>query len=106
MPVEVARLWQGKSLERMGKALKEASRISEATGHIDSCLLNNLAALITASSLGMDQGEAVSTTILYNLARVYEDQGEELLAKDAYDKLVSRHPEYVDGRYLTFSLIR
>ncbi|KAG6831581.1 hypothetical protein H0H87_004800 [Tephrocybe sp. NHM501043] len=116
MHVEIARLWQGENLERMGKSLKEALRISVGTSRSDSRLLNNLAALqhleqhypearslyeqalIIASSLGTDQGEAMSTTILYNLARVYEEQGEETLARDAYEKLISRHPEYVDAK--------
>lgn len=115
MHAEIARLWQGENLERTGKALREALRISEATGRVDPRLLNNLGALhhfeehlpearslyekalTSASAMGSDGGEAMSTTILYNLARVYEDQGDESLAKDAYDKLISRHPEYVDG---------
>ncbi|KNZ74931.1 Tetratricopeptide repeat protein 1 [Termitomyces sp. J132] len=116
MHLEIARLWQGESMERMGKALREAFRINETTGQIDSRLLNNLAALqhieghfpearalhekalTIALGLTTDQGEAMSTTILYNLARVYEEQGEETLAKDAYEKLVTRHPEYVDAK--------
>ncbi|KAG6902757.1 hypothetical protein C0995_011905 [Termitomyces sp. Mi166 len=115
MHLEIARLSQGESLERMGKATREAFRINETIGQIDSRLLNNLAALqqmeghfpearalyeralTIALGLMTDQGEAMSTTILYNLARVYEEQGEETLAKDAYEKLVTRHPEYVDG---------
>jgi RNA polymerase-associated protein CTR9 len=115
MHIEIARLWQTESLERTGKALQEAHRIGEASGKVDPRLLNNLGvlnqleqrfsdarlfyekALISASS-GSDPSDNISTTILYNLARVYEDQGEESLAKDAYDKLISRHPEYVDGR--------
>ena len=115
MHAEIARLWQLESLDRMEKALKEALRISEATDEVDPRLLNNIGALhhmegdflmarssyekalISASGLGTEDGENVSTSILYNLARVYEDQGEEVLAKDAYDKLISRHPEYIDG---------
>ena len=117
MHAEIARLWQEESLDRMGKALKEALRISEAAGKVDPCLTNNIGALhhleadftvaralyekalTSATSLGIEVGEGISTSILYNLARVYEDQGEESLARDAYDKLVSRHPEYVDGVY-------
>ncbi|KAG6899837.1 hypothetical protein C0993_006355 [Termitomyces sp. T159_Od127] len=116
MHLEIARLWQGESFERMGKALREAFRINETIERVDSRLLNNLAALqqmeghfpearalyeralTIALSLVTDQGEAMSTTILYNLARVYEEQGEETLAKDAYEKLVTRHPEYVDAK--------
>lgn len=115
MYAEIARLWQGESLDRMGKALREALRISDETGTVDPRLLNNLGALqhldgnlaaartmyenalTSASALGPDIGEGLSTSILYNLARVYEDDGEDVLAKDAYDKLLSRHPEYVDG---------
>ncbi|KAJ3576752.1 hypothetical protein NP233_g216 [Leucocoprinus birnbaumii] len=116
MHAEIARLWQGENIDRMGKALKEALRISESTGKVDPRLLNNLGvlqhlegslpsarnmyetALTTAAGLSMDISEAMSTSILYNLARVYEDQGEEGLAKEAYEKLLSRHPEYVDAK--------
>ncbi|KAG1889868.1 hypothetical protein F4604DRAFT_1707232 [Suillus subluteus] len=75
--------------------------------HIDPRLLNNMGALqhmegnlaesralyedslTKAASLGPDVGEGMSTSMLYNLARVYED---------AYDKLLARHPEYVDAK--------
>ena len=115
MHIEVARLWQGENLERMGRALKEALRVSQASGETNPRLVNNVAvlnhlegnlsdaramyesALTSVTTLPVDNAEALSTTILYNLARVYEDQGEETFAKDAYDKLLSRHPEYVDG---------
>jgi RNA polymerase-associated protein CTR9 len=118
---EIAQLWQGENLERGGRALREAVRISEATGSVvDPRLLNNLgvvahfderhaearsfyeSALISASGLGTAAGEAMATSVLYNLARVYEDQGEESLAKEAYEKLLTRHPEYVDGAFLHF----
>ena len=115
MHAEIARLWQAESLDRTGKALKEALRISETMDEVDPRLLNNIGtlhhlegdlstarslyekSLISASGLGTEDREGISTSILYNLARVYEDQGEDALAKDAYDKLISRHPEYVDG---------
>ena len=115
MHAEIARLWQGENLDRMGKALKEALRISEGTGRVNPRLLNNLgvlqhlennvnearslyeSALTNAASLDPSIGEGLSTTMLYNLARVYEDIGEDTLAKEAYSKLLSRHPEYVDG---------
>jgi RNA polymerase-associated protein CTR9 len=123
MHAEVARLWQGENLDRTGKALKEALRISETTGQVDPRLLNNLgtlqhfdgnfiearrlyeSALTSAAGLGPEAGEGISTSILYNLARVYEDEGDADLAKDAYDKLLSRHPEYVDGTSLYYHLI-
>jgi RNA polymerase-associated protein CTR9 len=120
MHIEIARLWQGESLDRMGKALKEALRISEGSGEPDPRLMNNLgalyhlegnfsearslyeSALIRTSKLSSDVSEAMSTSMLYNLARVYEDEGEGSLAKDAYEKLLSRHPEYVDGKEIIF----
>lgn len=115
MHTEVARLWQSDSTDRMRKAYQDAVDISEASGKQDSRLLNNLAvlkqlagdaadaramyeqALTQISSLEPDRSEHLSTTILYNLARIYEDQGDEEMAKEAYDKLLARHPEYVDG---------
>lgn len=115
MYAQISQLWQGESLDRMGRALKEALRISEAGDNVDPRLLNNLGALYhidgklaesrelyeraltSAAGLGPETGESMSTSMLYNLARVYEDGGEEEMAKDAYEKLLSRHPEYADG---------
>ncbi|KAF9232678.1 hypothetical protein BU15DRAFT_80981 [Melanogaster broomeanus] len=116
MHVEIARLWQEENVERTTKALRDALRVSAASGHADPRLLNNLGALhqlegnlgearamyeealTKAAMLSADDGEAMSTSILYNLARVYEDSGENAMAKEAYDKLLSRHPEYVDAK--------
>ncbi|KAG1763429.1 hypothetical protein EV702DRAFT_1157860 [Suillus placidus] len=33
----------------------------------------------------------MSTSMLYNLARVYKDGGDVAMAKEAYDKLLARH---------------
>ena len=117
MHAEIARLWQGENLDRTGKALQEALRVSQASGQTDPRLINNIGvlqhlernfseartmyerALTGATSLSFDVAEGLSTTVLYNLARVYEDEGEDDLAKDAYEKLLSRHPEYVDGMH-------
>ncbi|KAK1229557.1 protein required for normal CLN1 and CLN2 G1 cyclin expression [Marasmius sp. AFHP31] len=116
MYVEIAKLWQSESLERTTKALKEALRIGEASGSIEPRILNNLGALhhleeryadarvmyekalTTVSSMTSENAESMSTSILYNLARVYEDQEDDALAKEAYDKLLSRHPEYNDAK--------
>ncbi|KAF8637305.1 hypothetical protein AX16_010835 [Volvariella volvacea WC 439] len=116
MHAEISKLWHGESLDRVAKALREALRISQASGNADPRLLNNLGALqqldghfkeaqalyedalTTASAQGAQIGEGMSTSILYNLSRVYEEQGQEALAKDAYEKLVSKHPEYVDAK--------
>lgn len=119
--VEIASLWQSEHADRAGKALKEAVRISRTPAASSAIprpkLLNNLAvvhhlegafadaralyeeALPIALADPSDESEASSVTILYNLARVYEDVGEQGMAKDAYNKLLSRHPEYTDGSY-------
>ncbi|CCL99651.1 uncharacterized protein FIBRA_01671 [Fibroporia radiculosa] len=114
--IEMARLWQGENLERMERALKEASRVCEASGKTDPRLLNNLAvlqylegnleaartmyetAITQVTTLDSHIVEGLSTTMLYNLARTYEEQGEETMAKEAYEKLLDRHPEYVDAK--------
>ncbi|KAF6763213.1 RNA polymerase II-associated protein [Ephemerocybe angulata] len=127
MHIEIARLWQGENIERVSKAYKDALRISEgvseASGGVDPRLINNIgalahleghlaeatalyeAALTKAADINFIQKaglqsnvEAMSTSMLYNLARVYEDKGEVDLAKGAYDKLLSRHPEYIDAK--------
>ena len=114
MHIEFARLLQSENLDRTGKIFHEAVRISEETGRVDPRLLNNLGvvshlesrfgearimyenALVGASTLGAG-AEAMSTSVLYNLARVYEDLNDEAKAIEAYEKLLERHPEYVDG---------
>ncbi|TCD66299.1 hypothetical protein EIP91_001545 [Steccherinum ochraceum] len=114
--IEMARLWQGENSDKVERALTEALRISEAGGKPDPRLVNNLGALkhldgkldqaramyetaIThASMMEGGKGEGMSTSILYNLARVYEDEGNETMAREAYDKLLTRHPEYVDAK--------
>ena len=122
MHIEVARLWQNEDLDRTGKVLREALKISSTRGQPDPRLLNNLGvlehlenrltdarakyegALTNASNLDVDVAEAMSTSVLYNLARVYEDLGEETMATEAYETLLARHPEYVDGEYFAESL--
>ncbi|KAF7322161.1 RNA polymerase II-associated protein [Mycena kentingensis (nom. inval.)] len=121
MYTEIARLWQGENLDRVSRALGTALRISENEG-VDPRLLNNLGALkhldnhleearvqyeaaltrVTELLMGEEdedgRNEAMSTSILYNLARVYEDEGREAFSRDAYEKLLARHPEYVDAK--------
>ncbi|KAI0250124.1 RNA polymerase II-associated protein [Lactifluus subvellereus] len=115
MHIEFARLLQGENLDRTGKIFQETVRISEETGRVDPRLLNNLGvvshlesrfgearlmyenALVGASTLGAG-AEAMSTSVLYNLARVYEDLNDEAKAIEAYEKLLERHPEYVDAK--------
>ena len=117
MHIEFARLLQSENLERTGKIFAEAVRVGKEVGRVDPRLLNNLGvvshleskfeearimyenALVGASALGAE-AEAMSTSVLYNLARVYEDLNEEGKAMEAYEKLLERHPEYVDGTHL------
>ena len=118
--IEAARLWQDENRDRMRRLLEEAVRVVQervkAGGAREPRLVNNLAvlkhnagelvearsmyeaALTEASAVEGAAGESMATTILYNLARVYEDQAETNLAKEAYDKLLGRHPEYSDGK--------
>ncbi|PCH35997.1 RNA polymerase II-associated protein [Wolfiporia cocos MD-104 SS10] len=116
MHAEIARLWQGENVERMERALKEALRINETTGRVDPRLTNNIGvlrylegnldtartlcenAITHAANADPEIAEGLSTTILYNLARTYEEQGEEDMAKQAYEKLLHRHPEYIDAK--------
>jgi RNA polymerase-associated protein CTR9 len=119
MYCEVAALWVDQDLARSRRALAEAARAGGA--NVDPRVTNNLGAIaalegdhkeartffetaLTAvntggasSALTSEQAEAINTTVLYNLARAYEELGEDNLAKEAYDKLLTRHPEYVDG---------
>ena len=117
MYIEIAKLYQDDNMDRMERAYRQALKNSEASGKTEPRLINNLAALqhleghldearpmyesALTHAAGLDQStaEAMSTSILYNLARVYEDQGEHVKAKEAYEKLLARHPEYVDGTF-------
>ena len=120
MFVEIARLWQDVDGERakMQCALREAIHASQELGRLDPRLANNLAvlgcseghfsdartlyeaALTDAATAGtsMDvDSDRVSTTILYNLVRVYEDQGDIEMMREVCEKQLIRHPKYVDG---------
>jgi RNA polymerase-associated protein CTR9 len=116
MHIEFSRLLQSENLDRTGKIFREAGLISEK---IDPRILNNLGvvshlqsrfeeaqvmyenALIGAGVRGAE-AEEMSTSMLYNLARLYEDLNEDAKAMEAYEKLLDRHPEYVDGTQEVF----
>ncbi|KAI6106575.1 hypothetical protein EDD16DRAFT_1740946 [Pisolithus croceorrhizus] len=116
MHLDIAHLWQEEQPEQTVHAFHKALQISEASGQIDPWLLNNLvplqhmdshldmaqsmykAVLTKATSIGGSSGEAISTLILYNLARLFKDKEDLVMAKEAYDKLLTHHPEYVDAR--------
>lgn len=126
--VEAAKLWQDENRVKMRRILEEAVRAVQARvaagGKAEPRLINNLAvlkhldgeltesrgmyeqALIDANSATGKDGDAMTTTILYNLARVYEDSGDTGLAQDAYSKLIGRHPEYVDAKVRQAFLLR
>jgi RNA polymerase-associated protein CTR9 len=115
MHAEIAKLWQGDNLARARRALEHGQRLGG--NNPDPRITNNLgvihhfekdnaaarqmyeSALTIANSPSFDPdlAETLSTTILYNLAREYETLEEDNLAKAAYGKLLSRHPEYTDG---------
>jgi RNA polymerase-associated protein CTR9 len=115
MYVEIARLWQKDNADKATKALAQAVKLAGAP---DARLLNNVAvmrhmegdlaaaktgyeeAAMVAGSGGAGSGDSddVVTTILYNLGRLHEDLGDLTMAGEVYDKLLARHPEYVDGK--------
>ena len=113
--VEIAKLWQEDVIDIVKRAVQEALRINEVAHRVEPKLMNNLGvldhlegnlhqaqsayerALTSNSAAALPDSDAVSTTILYNLARVYESQGELDRAQEAYEKLLAHHPEYVDG---------
>ncbi|KAI0032889.1 hypothetical protein K488DRAFT_70271 [Vararia minispora EC-137] len=111
MYVEIARLWRGESLEKTARMLRLAARerteprlandlavLAHLEGRASDARTMYESALTAASGLGGEEGEGAATTILYNLARAYEDVGEEERAREAYEKLLGRHPEYVDAK--------
>lgn len=115
MHVEIAKLWQEENVDIVKRAVQEALRINEVAHRVEPKLMNNLGvldhlecnlpqaqvayerALTSNTSSALHDSDAVSTTILYNLARVYESQGELDRAQEAYEKLLAHHPEYIDG---------
>lgn len=116
MHMEVAKLWQDDDVDVVKRAVQEALRIHDAARRVEPKLMNNLGvldhlegnlqqaqaayerALTSNTAVALSDSDAVSTTVLYNLARVYEDQGELDRAQEAYEKLLAHHPEYVDGQ--------
>jgi RNA polymerase-associated protein CTR9 len=116
MHMEIAKLWQDDNVDIVKLAVQEVLRINKAAHRVEPKLMNNMGvldhlegnlqqaraayeqALTSNASAALADSDAVSTTILYNLARVYESQGELDRAQEAYEKLLAHHPEYVDGK--------
>ncbi|KAH7343980.1 hypothetical protein B0J17DRAFT_644869 [Rhizoctonia solani] len=108
MYIEIARLWQKDNVDKAMKALIQAAKLA---GSPDARLINNVAVMrhmegdLTAAKAGYeeaamigggDSGDVV-TTVLYNLGRLHEDLGDATMAGEVFDKLLARHPEYVDA---------
>ena len=78
--VETACLWQGDNVERTAKAFRDASRVRSPTTEQswrrrqDEAQTMYEDALTKAATLSAEDGVAMSTSVLYNLARVYEDE--------------------------------
>lgn len=114
---DIAALWQNENLDRAARAYREASRIRVAQNPgepVDPRLLNNLGVVthlegdlaqaqalyedaITSAAAATSDSDSMISTIMYNLARVYEEQGDSNKAREAYEKLLGKHPEYIDG---------
>ncbi|KAG8952026.1 hypothetical protein FRC04_005359 [Tulasnella sp. 424] len=116
--VDIAALWQNENLDRAARAYREASRIRVAQNPgepVDPRLLNNLGVVthlegdltqaqalyedaITSAATATAESDSMISTIMYNLARVYEEQGDSNKAREAYEKLLGKHPEYIDAK--------
>lgn len=121
MYIEIAQLWQADNRQRTLECLEQAAVVctSPALGveerPVDPRLLNNQGVLhhmqgrhdpavllyrqaITKTLQMGPEGEMMGATMLYNLGRAYEDSRDDSAAKEAYDKLLELHPEYVDAK--------
>ncbi|EJU02087.1 hypothetical protein DACRYDRAFT_99861 [Dacryopinax primogenitus] len=122
--VEVAKLWQAedsnKARDAYARAVELARETADPEKGVDPKLLNALAvirhihggetgrteardlyqeALVGATKAEEGpENEMVQTATLYNLVRCWEALGEQTQAQEAYQKLLSRHPEYVDAK--------
>ncbi|CEL59368.1 Tetratricopeptide repeat protein 1 OS=Schizosaccharomyces pombe (strain 972 / ATCC 24843) GN=tpr1 PE=1 SV=1 [Rhizoctonia solani AG-1 IB] len=108
MYIEIARLWQKDNTDKATKALTQAVKLA---GTPDARLINNVAVMRhmegdlvaakngyeEAAMVGGGDSEDVVTTVLYNLGRLHEDLGDTTMAGEVFDKLLARHPEYVDA---------
>jgi RNA polymerase-associated protein CTR9 len=98
---------------------EEEARLEKSKAHLPPGLLNNIAcfqflaekyheaaanfqlglnACMNADAEGNVASDQLVTTISYNLARSYEGSGLLDEAKEVYEGLIARHPEYVDAR--------
>ncbi|KAI6096502.1 hypothetical protein F5141DRAFT_1067662 [Pisolithus sp. B1] len=80
--------------------LNNPSTLQCMDSHLDMAQSIYKVALTKATCVSGSSGEAMSTSLLYNLARLYEDKEDLVMTKEAYDKLLACHPEYIDGWWL------
>lgn len=122
MYLEIAKLYSDEAnLDRSLKAYKESARVTAELGKAaSSMVLNNIGVLefqkgsfvaaqdkfeesatevsikIAAETL-TGENDAILTTAVFNLGVVHKAAGNLDEAKKTFDKIVSMHPEFVDG---------
>jgi len=75
----------------------------QATGNLDKArevyesAIEHCASSGSISSTPFDT-DATLTTLMYNLGRLYEDEGNTEAARPTYEKLLEQHPDYVEAR--------
>lgn len=123
MYLEIAKLYSDEiNLDRSLKCYKEAAKITseELLLSVSPKVLNNIGVLeyMRGNLLGAqdrfeeaateagklmaegatDQLDAVITAVTFNLGVVYEALGDKEKAESAFNQIISKHPEYVDGK--------
>lgn len=71
--------------------------LREAQEQIESALAATASAVVGDES-ERETNERAAVCMLYNLGVVCEDTGEKEKAKDIYERILLRHPEYVDAK--------
>ncbi|KAG1763436.1 hypothetical protein EV702DRAFT_1220367 [Suillus placidus] len=97
--LKLARLWQEGSLDRTTRALKEALGLSEPDEQIDPRLLDNMGTLQhMEGNLAEARARALYEHSLTKSTSLGPD--DVAMAKEAYDKLLARYPEYIGAQIL------
>lgn len=125
MYLEIAKLYSDEAnLDRSLKCYKEAAKITseELQLPVSPKVLNNIGVLeymrgnllgaqdrfeeaateagnlMTKEGGASDQLDAIITAVTFNLGVVYGGLGDKEKAKSAFNQIISKHPEYVDGK--------
>ncbi|CAH7670136.1 pol II transcription elongation factor [Phakopsora pachyrhizi] len=121
--IEIARLSSDSNINRALKAYRQSLTVRQDLGKpIPAMLLNNIGVLewkngclaeaqeriesalaATASAVVGDEtereiNERTAVCMLYNLGVICEESSEKAKAKDIYERILLRHPEYVDAK--------